>query len=205
MDSHPRRTRLLVLLAILLALLAWLLRPQALRGAAQTERTSALAREYELFKTETRQDAFLAFEALSEVRNKDDLKALLKGPELKCGPDWTQLRGATHSCVIYVKSLNGVPTMYVNFSFDDRRLLRISTAVPPEAHEQGRAYLEQQFGPPVVEQSVERAGVRLAAWEIPDGSTLFYSRDRAREPYEPSSIQWYPKNGCDGRPCLKDR
>ncbi|KQW46433.1 hypothetical protein ASD88_08495 [Pelomonas sp. Root662] len=163
---------------------------------------SALIREYELYKSELRPDATLQFEALSTLADEAGLKTLLSGLNVDCRADWTGIPDATRSCAVDLKSLNGVPTMYVNFTFASNRLLRVSTAIPQEAHAQGRTYLEQRFGKPEAVQRFPSAGVRLVGWTLSDGSTLFYNRDRFGEDYAPSSIQWLPKNACDGRPCI---
>ena len=161
-----------------------------------------MIREYELYKSESRPDATLQFEALSTLGDEAGLKSLLSGLNVDCRADWTGIPGATRSCAVDLKSLNGVPTMYVNFTFSSNRLLRVSTAIPQEAHTQGQTYLEQRYGKPEAIQRFESAGVRLVGWTLSDGSTLFYNRERFGEAYAPSSIQWLPKNGCDGRPCI---
>jgi hypothetical protein len=190
---------LLLLCAALVLVLLY-----ALYGRQRADEPSAaMAREYQLYKTETRPDATLQFEDLSNVRNEADLRQLLSGLKLSCGADWTGITGATRSCSIDLRSLNGVPTMYVNFTFAGDRLIRASSAVPQEAHAQGQAYLEQRFGVPEAKQRSEIAGVRLAGWTLNDGSTLFYNRDRYSQAYQPSSIQWLPRDGCNGRPCIR--
>ncbi|MBI3346841.1 MAG: hypothetical protein HY020_06470 [Burkholderiales bacterium] len=196
--TQPRSpARLLVLSAVLIGSLLY-----ALFGRASPE--SPMAREYRLYKTESRPAANLQFEALSQVRDEAGLRSLLSGLKLNCAADWTGLEGATRNCSVDLKSFNGVPTMYANFTFGKEGLIRVSTAIPREAHEQGRAYMESSFGKPDAKQSRPRSGVRLSGWVLGDGSTLYYNRERFGETDQPSSIQWIPRNGCDGRPCIND-
>lgn len=191
--------RLLLLCAVLALVLLYAVFGRSTASTAGSE----MAREYELYRTEKRPEATLQFEELSSIRSEADLKALLSGIQVNCRADWTGIEGATRSCSVDLKSLNGVPTMYVNFTFAGDRLIRASTAVPQDAHSQGQDYLEQRFGKPEAKQQSKVAGVRLAGWTLSDGSTLFYNRDPYREALQPSSIQWLPRDGCNGRPCIR--
>jgi hypothetical protein len=191
----PGRRRLLTLLMVFAAVLGYWLASRAPANSPE------MAREYELYRTEKRPDVQLDFVALSSVADESSLRHLLAGLSLDCRADWTGIPGATRSCGLDLKSLNGVPTMYVNFSFQGNRLMRVSTAVPAEAHERGRRYLEQAYGQPTASQRQKSNGLRLAGWTLNDGSTLFYNIDKHAS--SPSSIQWIPKNGCEGRPCIR--
>ena len=161
-----------------------------------------MAREVALYHSEKRPDAVLAYAEWAGIRDEADLAAQLPGHKLHCRADWTQLPGAHRTCAIYLKTLNGVPTMYVNFTFSERALMRVSTVIPGEFHGQGLEHLTRTFGAPTVRQARPKAGIRLNGWLLPDGAALFYNRDPAAAEGGVNSIQWLPANGCDGRPCL---
>ena len=197
-DRLPRRTLWLLLLLVAVAVLA-----SAFHRRAKARREAdAMAYEVALHRSEKRPDAVIGYEAWSTIRNEADLAARLAGLKLDCRADWTEVKGAARTCAVDLKSLNGVPTMYVNFTFSDRALIRVSTVIPGEFHAQGLAHLTRSLGEPTVRQSRAHAGLRLDGWILADGSTLFYNRDPASARDGTNSIQWLPKNGCDGHPCI---
>ena len=191
-------------ISLLVALLGVLVVAFYLRGGRNVDiRESGLAKEYRLYKTEARKDASLEWKNLGTVHNPESLKALFPDFKLYCQRDWTGIPGAENACAVYVRSLNSVPVMYLNFIFSSDRLLRASAAVPQEAHLAGVAYLRETFGQPNAAQNRKISGVRLYGWKLADGSTIFYNIDKAKNDFEPSSIQWMPKDGCNGLPCIR--
>ena len=195
---NPRQTRTVVLLVMLTASFCfwWF----AQRGDAR--RQSGMEIEYRLYKSESRKPVRLKLSDVSSIASEADLHRALQGHQVVCQPDWTGVSGAKTACAVYTNSYNGVPAMYLNFIFSEVALVRMGVAIPQEAHEEGFKFLESEFGTPTVTQSTAKAGIRLHGWKLADGAAVFYGRERAKEAFEPSSIQWMPQRGCGGRSCI---
>lgn len=191
--SRPSSLRLIVLLSLLAgSLLVWLL----------TTRWGPI-REHRLYLFEPRLPVTLPFSELSEDWTEADVLTRFAEHNPACFADQSLGSDAWRRCAIDTASVNGIPAMYVNFWFKDAQLRRVAAVVPWWNHQQGFASLLRDYGMPSVMQPYRISGVRLSAWRLAAGATLFYNRDREWNPLEPSSVQWMSKVSCDGGPCLR--
>jgi hypothetical protein len=195
-EQHPRATvspQRMVLLLLAVAIPAvWLWTTK-----------QPVIQEYRLYMTETRKSLDLPWEGLAPDWSEAALKARLRDYPVRCGGDHTRTPGMTRSCYVDLGSLNGVPTMYVNFLYRNDRLERVASAVPWWRHRAARAALVRSFGQPQVTQDRPHAGVRLHGWTLGSGATLFYNADLSANPLETNSIQWLSADACAGRPCIR--
>jgi hypothetical protein len=159
--------------------------------------------EYRLYLTEERKDLELPWNRLSQSFTEADLRKLADPIPLRCGRDHTGIPGAVRSCTAYLRTWNGVPTMYANFLFGEVGLVHVATGVPWWSYMSARRELRKSLGLPLVTQSEPRAGVRLHGWQLPGGSTIFFNADLPKDPREPNSVQWRSATSCDGRPCIR--
>ena len=160
-------------------------------------------REYKVYLTEDRKDAVLLWHELSEDLTEADLRTRFNGHQIRCMPDETRVPGVTRMCIVDYKSLNGVPTMTANFLFGKDGLKRVATSVPWWSHDAGYEALVAAYGQPHVSQDQPISGVRLHGWKLKSGSTVFYNRDRDRNPLEPSSTQWLSRTACASASCIQ--
>ena len=160
-------------------------------------------REYRLYFSEDRKSADLPWHLLSEFWSEADLKQHFTGYPVRCGSDHTGAPGITRTCAVDLSSLNGVPTMYLNFLFSGNKLKRVATATPWSSHSTGLRTLITTYGNPQVTQEYPHSGVRLHGWKLNGGGYVFYNRDRGLNPLEPSSTQWLAPSACSPRPCIQ--
>jgi hypothetical protein len=160
-------------------------------------------REYRLYLTEDRKSAQLAWDQISEAWSEADVSSRFAGYPVRCEPDFTGIPQVTRVCTVDVKSLNGVPTLYITFMFAGSKLYRIATMIPWWSHGKGLQALQSTFGPPQASQEKARAGVRLHGWSLPGGAGVFYNRDRPRNPLEANSTQWVGASACLPNSCIQ--
>lgn len=163
----------------------------------------APVREYRLYFTEDRKVAQLAWGQVSEAWSEAEVSKRFASHPVRCEPDFTGIPRVTRVCTVDVKSLNGVPTLYITFMFAEGKLLRVATMIPWWSHGKGLQALQSTFGPPQITQDQPRSGVRLHGWSLPGGAGLFYNRDRPRSLLEPNSVQWVGASGCRPDPCVQ--
>ena len=159
-------------------------------------------REYKLYLTEERKPAQLRWDELSATDDEAAIRQRFQAFPMRCVPNETEVAGILRMCTLDLKSLNGVPTMTVNFLFGKSGLQRIATNIPWWAHADGLASLESAFGSPTTTQDRAHSGVRLHGWKLATGATVFYNRDSERPPLGTNSIQWLGEDACSGRPCI---
>ena len=190
--SYKRPTLLRVLLLLLTALaLLWIWNTRY-----------PPVREYKLFLSETRLDADQPWHLISESWSEADVKRRFSSYPIRCGADYTGTPKITRICAIDLKSLNGVPTMYINFLFAGDRLQRVATAVPWWSHAKGLRALNAAYGPAHATQDEEHSGVRLQGWKLQGGGSVFYNLDRSINPLETNSTQWLGESACAPRACI---
>ena len=189
--AKPSRLRVLVLL-LCTALVLWLWNTRY-----------PPVREYKLFLTEDRRNAELPWDLVSESWSEAEVKSRFDGYPIRCDANYTKAPKITRVCAVDLKSLNGVPTMYVNFLFAGDKLQRIATAAPWWSHAKGLSALLVAYGNPHITQDHERSGVRLHGWKLQDGGSLFYNRDRELNPLEFNSTQWLGASACAPRSCIQ--
>lgn len=159
--------------------------------------------EYRLYLTEPRVAASLPWRELNTSWNESNVRQRFAGLPVRCYADGSGMPGATRTCAVDLRSLNGVPAMYANFFFSQKGLLRVAIAIPWWSHSAGFASLHQEFGEPAATQTHSFAGVRLHGWKLADGAGVFCSADRPINPLEPSSIQWVSAEACGAAPCIR--
>ena len=186
----PRLLLLVLLLSAALALWLWNTRYPPIR-------------EYKLFLSEDRRNADLPWELVSEGWSEAEVKSRFNGYPVRCDANYTDAPNITRICAVDLKSLNGVPTMYVNFLFAGDKLQRVATAAPWWAHANGLSALQSAYGNPQVTQNRQRSGVRLHGWKLQGGGSLFYNRDREANPLEFNSTQWLGPSACAPRSCIQ--
>jgi hypothetical protein len=160
-------------------------------------------REYRLFFSEDRRSADLSWDLVSESWSEAEVRSRFSGYPIRCDANYTDAPKITRICAVDLKSLNGVPTMYINFLFAGDKLQRVATAAPLWSHAKGLSALRAAYGNPLVTQDYPRSGVRLHGWKLQDGSTIFYNRDRELNPLEFNSTQWMGPSACAPRPCIQ--
>jgi hypothetical protein len=184
-----RRKRLLLLaLCAVVALIAWV-------------RVSPHAREHWRYLTEKRPSVFLPFDEISDEWSEDQLKAQFPSLTLRCYDNRPGEYVGTRSCFADVGAVNGTEAMNISFYFSEGHLNDLAVNVPWWAHGKAYARLVATFGSPVASQKVAHAGVRLHGWKLPNGSSLFFNRDRAANPMQWSGIVWRSKRVCDQQGC----
>ena len=160
-------------------------------------------REYRLFLSENRKNADMPWDLVSESWSEADVNSRFSDYPVRCDANYTEAPKITRVCAVDLKSLNGVPTMYVNFLFTGEKLQRVATAVPWWSHAKGLRAIQAAYGNPQVAQSHERSGVRLHGWKLQGGGSLFYNRDREMNPFEFNSTQWLGPSACAPRSCIR--
>ncbi len=160
-------------------------------------------REYRLYFSEDRKAADLSWDQVSEAWTEAEVRARFSGYPIRCDADYTEAPNITRVCAVDLKSLNGVPTMYVNFLFAGQKLQRVATAVPWWAHSKGLRALTSVHGDPLVTQVKKVAGVRLHGWKLQGGASLFYNRDREANPLFFNSTQWLGPSACAPKLCMQ--
>lgn len=191
--ARPRPPRVLLLFLLLLAaLLLWLWNTRY-----------PPVREYRLFLSEDRKSAELPWDLVSEAWTESDVRQRFNGYPIRCDANYTEAPHITRVCAVDLRSLNGVPTMYVNFLFAGERLDRVATAVPWWSHTKGLLALKRTHGDPLVTQDQRRAGVRLHGWKLQGGGFLIYNRDRGGNPLEFNSTQWLGPSACAPKACIQ--
>ncbi len=159
-------------------------------------------REYKLYLTEERKPADLPWDELSESVTEADIRQRYQGFPMRCMPNETRVQGIVRMCILDLKTLNGVPTMTVNFLFGQSGLQRVATNIPWWAHADGLVTLESKYGPPSTSQDRAHSGVRLHGWKLATGAAVFYNRDPEKLPLGTNSVQWLANDACSGRPCI---
>jgi hypothetical protein len=160
-------------------------------------------REYRLFLSEDRRSADLAWDLVSESWSEAEVRSRFTGYPIRCDANYTNAPKITRICAVDLKSLNGVPTMYVNFLFAGDKLQRVATAAPLWSHAKGLSTLRATYGNPLITQDYARSGIRLHGWKLRDGGAIFYNRDRELNPLEFNSTQWLGPSACAPRPCIQ--
>jgi len=182
-----------ILLFVLFALLpfVWLVNTQ------QRE-----VREYRHYLLEDRPAAQMDWKRFSETWAPDTVKEQFPGNNVQCDRETTGHPGVSLRCTVYLKSLNGVPTMYMNYWFSDERLVRVASAIPWWSHGNAMQYLESILGSPHRTQDQQASGIRLIGWRLDEGGSIVYNRDQGHNPLEFNSIQWLSATACKGQPCV---
>lgn len=107
--------------------------------------------------------------------------ACLRITRVRCLADDSGMPGIERVCTVYLESLNGVPTMWVNFMFSASGLSRVAWRF--RYGPIGAAWmLWRNATAPTVTQQQFHSGIRLHGWLRADGSALFYNRDRELNP-----------------------
>jgi hypothetical protein len=158
--------------------------------------------EYRLYFSESRQPGLLAWGELSHGWTESRVKEHFKAASVRCLPDESGHPGTKRVCSVDLHSLNGIPTMTVNFLFSEVGLQKVATNIPWWSHGQALDKLVKVHGAPDSSQDRRVAGVRLHAWKLANGAAIFYNRDREFNPLMTNSIQWTGPQTCGGSPCL---
>ena len=190
-SSARLRSRLLILL-LSAALLLWL----------STTRYPPI-REYRLFLVEDRRDANLPWDLVSETWSESEIRKRFSGHPIRCEANYTEASNITRVCAVDLNSLNGVPTMYINFLFAGDKLHRVATAAPMWTHAQALQRLKSVYGAPLVTQARHHSGVRLHGWILQGGGTVFYNRDPELNPFQFNSTQWLGPSACELQSCIQ--
>jgi hypothetical protein len=161
-------------------------------------------KEYRLYFLEDRTDASLDWGDLSHEWSEDRVREHFFGANVRCLSDQNRGAGVTRVCVVDLRTLNGVPTMTVNFLFSETGLQRVATNIPWWSHRRGLDALVSTYGEPHAASSPEVAGEkRILGWELPGRAAVFYNRDVDLSPLLTSSTQWTGPRSCGNLPCLR--
>jgi hypothetical protein len=182
-----------ILLAVLvIAAAAWYL-----------QRYSGEAREYWLYFTENRPTIDLRYGELTGDWTEQSLQARFPKLRIRCYTDSSHGMG-DRACALDVDSNRGVPTLFVSFFFAKGRLNAVSFNVPWWAHGDALDDIVATNGEPYAAQERAYSGVRLAGWKLPNGSALFYNRDRDVNPLIWNSVFWNSPEWCARKHCFDD-
>lgn len=162
-------------------------------------------KEYQLYLSESRPAIQLDYTALSQDWDEAALKTALSPHQVVCGDSTPSPDMADRSCYIDIDGLNGHPAMLAAFHFKHGRLDSASVNIPWWSHQPALAQLRGQFGLPDAAQTEFIADVRLLGWQLPDGSAVFYNRDRPFDFTRFNGIYWASPRRCLAQQCIHPR
>lgn len=156
---------------------------------------------YQQYFSEQRAPASLDLTSLSEQWTESTLQQRFHGHRLSCHPYEGPLE-VQRACAVRVRSLNGVPTLYLAFFFAGGRLDQVAINVPWWSHGTAYQYLERTLGHPAVSEPLPHNGVRLHGWQLRNGAAVFMNRDRDTNPLQWSGIHWHSASACKKDACF---
>lgn len=156
--------------------------------------------EYWLYFTQERMPLAFEFDSLSEAWSEDSLHERFDGYPITCR---TYMGGlpADRACGVDVKSLNGVPALYLSFFFAQDKLQFLSVNIPRWSLDDAKNYLRQRYGRPYARQLRKHHGVRLAGWKMPDESALLLNMQKPKDPFSWNSVLWVSASQCEAMGC----
>jgi hypothetical protein len=160
-------------------------------------------RDYLLYFFEKRPAITLRYDELSGEWTEQTLRKRFPDSDIYCSTDSSHGMG-DRGCVLDVSSNRGVRTVYISFFFARGRLNAASFNIPWWAHSEGLDDIVASYGEPYGEQQEAHSGVRLSGWKLPNGSALFYNRDRDLNPLIWNSAFWNSAEWCGKGHCFMD-
>jgi hypothetical protein len=160
---------------------------------------------YQLYLSESRPALQLDYTALSQDWDEAALKAAFSPHQVVCGDSTPSPEMADRSCYIDIDGPNGHPAMLAAFHFKGGLLDSASVNIPWWSHQPALAQLRGRFGLPDAAQAEFMADVRLLRWQLPNGSAVFYNRDRPFDFTQFNGIYWASPRRCEAQQCIRPR
>ncbi len=147
-----------------------------------------------LYVTQTRKDAAISFNDLSDSWTEKTLFERLQGFPINCST--APPAGFDRACAVDVKSVDKLPALAMNFFFKQSHLSQAFIHVPGWRHQQALDHLRRQYGPPTAKRYFEESDHTLLGWALRDGSAIFFNEAPDTNPLQWSTALWISATQC---------